>query len=317
MSAASPDDLVGTGTPPAPSGSQYRIRHEDHAAVITEIGATLRELHLAGSSVIEGFGAHEPSTAGRGQVLAPWPNRLEDGTYSFMGREGLAQLDEPEAHNAIHGLVRWTAWTPDVVSRDAIVLRCELRRQPAYPWDVDLRVTYALSDTGLRVATTVTNRSPDPAPFGLGFHPYLTVGTDTVDDVLLTIPGEELVVTDHRALPTGRENVAGGGLDFREPRQVGATRLDNAFTALRRDSAGRAAVRLERPDGRMAMSLWMDEGFRYVQVYTGDTVQPEGRRRRAIAIEPMTCPANALRTGTDLIRIEAGGTWRADWGITI
>jgi galactose mutarotase-like enzyme len=319
MSAASRDGLDAVRTAPAPgsSGFQYELRHGDHAAVITEIGATLRELNLAGSSVIDGFAAGEPSSAGRGQILAPWPNRLQDGMYSFMGREGRVELDEPEERNAIHGLVRWMAWTPEIVSRDAIVLRCELRRQPAYPWDVDLRVTYSLSDAGLRVATAVTNRSPDPAPFGLGFHPYLTVGTDTVDDMVLTIPARKRLVTDDRALPTGREDVSGTRLDFRESRPVGAAQLDTSFTDLRRDSAGRAVVRVARPDGEVAVALWMDEGFRYVQAYTGDAVLPERRRRRGIAIEPMTCPANALRTGTDLIRLEAGGTWRADWGITL
>ncbi len=29
-------------------------------------------------------------TGGRGQILAPWPNRLEDGTYEFAGRVGVA-----------------------------------------------------------------------------------------------------------------------------------------------------------------------------------------------------------------------------------
>ena len=50
--------------------------------------------------------------------------------------------------------------------------------------------------------------------------------------------------------------------------------------------------------------------------YTADTVEPAGRRRQSIAIEPMTCPPDALRSGTDLVRMEPGASWQATWGIT-
>ena len=307
---------MSTTSTPAPSGSQHEIRSGDHAAVVTEVGATLRELTLGGSRVVDGFEVNEPSSAGRGQVLAPWPNRLEDGRYTFLGREGRAEVNEPERGNAIHGLVRWQPWMLDLKTGDSVVMRHEVREQPAYPWDLDLRVTYVLSSRGLRVTTEATNRSSEPAPFGIGFHPYLAAGTETVDDALLTIPAGQRLLTDERALPTGREAVSDTSFDFRRPRAVGATRLDTAFTDLDRDAAGRAVIRLEGPDGP-GISVWMDEGFGYVQVYTGDTLEPPDRRRRGIAIEPMTCPPNALRTGTDLIRLEPGASWRADWGINV
>jgi galactose mutarotase-like enzyme len=51
------------------------------------------------------------SSSGRGQVLIPWPNRLQDGRYEFDGRRHQLPLNEPEHRNAIHGLVRWANWT--------------------------------------------------------------------------------------------------------------------------------------------------------------------------------------------------------------
>jgi aldose 1-epimerase len=81
--------------------------------------------------------------------------------------------------------------------------------------------------------------------------------------------------------------------------------------------AGRTSIRLERPDGERAVEVWMDEDYRYVMVYTGDTLEPASRRRQGIAIEPMTCPPNAFRTGTDVIRLEPLASWSADWGITV
>jgi aldose 1-epimerase len=298
-----------------PSGTQHEIGSGDARAVIAEVGATLRSFQVDGVDVIDGFSEHEPPSAGRGQVLAPWPNRLEDGTYSFEGREGRAELDEPARGNAIHGLVRWLPWTVGLGTSDSIVLRCTLEAQPAYPWDLDLEVGYTLSRNGLRVTTQATNRSRESAPFGIGFHPYVTVGTERVNDAHLTIPAAQRLVTDDRALPTGRKHVSGTDLDFTGPRPIGSTEMDTAFTDLRRDAAGRTSIRLERRDGDRAVEVWMDDDYRYVMVYTGDTLEPESRRRKGIAIEPMTCPPNAFRTGTDVIRLEPFGSWSADWGI--
>ena len=63
-------------------------------------------------------------------------------------------------------------------------------------------------------------------------------------------------------------------------------------------------------------TLWLDESYRYVMAFTGDTLDPE-RRRRAIALEPMTCPPDALRSGTDLIRLAPGTTWTGRWGLSV
>jgi aldose 1-epimerase len=61
--------------------------------------------------------------------------------------------------------------------------------------------------------------------------------------------------------------------------------------------------------------LWADASFRYLMVYTGDTIEAVPRRRRAIAIEPMTCPPNALRSGIDLLTVEPGQVVEGRWGL--
>ena len=94
----------------APSGLQHDISLGNQRAVVTEVGATLRSYAVNGVDVLDGFDAGEMSSAGRGQILAPWPNRLEDGRYTRYGKEGRAALDEPERRNAIHGLARWLPW---------------------------------------------------------------------------------------------------------------------------------------------------------------------------------------------------------------
>jgi aldose 1-epimerase len=58
--------------------------------------------------------------------------------------------------------------------------------------------------------------------------------------------------------------------------------------------------------------LGVDKQWPWLQVYSGDTL-PEGQRRRSLAVEPMTCPANALATGTDLLVLEPSADWAGSW----
>ena len=132
--------MVRAGDFPAPSGAQYEIGPGSQRAVLTEVGATLRAYSVDGADVVDGFPITEQSTAGRGQVLAPWPNRLRDGRYRFGTREGRAALDEPDQGNALHGLVRWLPWEPVSHTESSVRFRCVLRPQPGYPWCLELQV---------------------------------------------------------------------------------------------------------------------------------------------------------------------------------
>jgi aldose 1-epimerase len=302
--------------PHPPSGEQHEIRHGDQVVVVAEVGATLRTYSAGGVDVVDSFSVDEPSSAGRGQVLAPWPNRLDGGRYSFGGRQGSAAIDEPELGNAIHGLVRWLPWLLGSKTDDTVALECVLHPQPAYPWRIELGLEYRLVADGLEVVARAANASREAAPFGTGFHPYVTMGTP-VDDVRLTIPASRMLTTDDRALPVGEEDVAETEFDFTSGRPVGDTRLDTCFTGLARGSDGRARARLESNDGERGVEIWANEAFGYVQAYTGDTLEPASRRRQAIAIEPMTCPPNAFASGIDVIRLEPGASWSGAWGIEL
>jgi aldose 1-epimerase len=299
--------------PHPPSGEQHAIRHGDQVAVVTEVGATLRSFGAGGVDIVDGFDVGEPSPAGRGQVLAPWPNRLDGGRYTFGGREGSAAIDEPELGNAIHGLVRWLPWGLRSRTEEAVALDCVLHPQPAYPWRLELGLEYRLGPDGLAISVRATNASAEPAPFGIGFHPYLSLGIP-VDDVRLTIPASRKLITDERALPVGEEQVDGSSFDFRTTRTVGSTQLDTCFASLVRESDGRVRAQVEG-EGRV-LELWADASFRYLQAYTGDTLEPASRRRQGVAVEPMTCPPNAFASGVDVIRLEPNAAWSGTWGIS-
>jgi aldose 1-epimerase len=307
-------DTAPSGPLP-PSGRQHVIGHGTSELVVTEVGATLRSYTVDGTPLVDGFGESELCSDGRGQVLAPWPNRLGDGRYHFGDRQGRAAWDEPQRRNAIHGLVRWMAWELRGHAQNSVTLGCLLEPQPAYPWRISLEVEYHLGRGGLTVRTTACNVDEAPAPFGIGFHPYLMVGTPAIDEARLRLVADWFLRSDDRGLPVGQERVAGSELDFRVARPIGPTRLDTAFAQLARDDGGIARVELRHPEGQRGLELWMDRSFGYVMVYSGDTVALP-RRRGALAVEPMTCPPDALRSGTDLVTLAPGATWSGTWGIT-
>jgi galactose mutarotase-like enzyme len=300
----------------SPTGRQWTIGHGRQQAVVTEIGATLRKYEVDGRPIVDGFADDEWSHSGRGQVLAPWPNRLGDGRYEYGGLAAQAALDEPDRGNAIHGLVRWLPWQAEAHAQNVVVLRCELRPTPGYPFCLGLRIEYRLGREGLSVTTTASNEGTQTLPFGLGFHPYLTAGTDTVDTSMLQLPGRSRLVLDDRGLPTGEvQPVAGTEYDFALGRAIGPTRMDTAFTDLRREPDGRAWACLSGPAGEGGVNLFVDDRFTHLMIYTGDTLPSAARRRRSVAIEPMSCGPDAFRSGRSLVVLEPGQQWDATWGL--
>ena len=290
----------------ASSGEQVELARGDQETVVVGVGGGLRLYSARGKAVLDGYGRDEICPSGRGQLLLPWPNRIEDGSYEFGGESHQLALDEPGRQNAIHGLTRWAEWTVAEQEPERAVLEHTLHPRPGYPFALALRVEYALAEDGLTVRMEATNIGSRPCPYGAGAHPYLAVEAERVDEVELWVPAETVLESDDRGLPVGKAPVE-GELDFREPRRIGSTVLDHCFTGLERGADGRARARVG------ATTLWVDESWPYLMVFTGDPLPDVSRR--SVAVEPMTCPPNAFRTGESLVVLEPGETHRGSWGI--
>ena len=295
-----------------PSGEQIAIAHGDQRAVITEVGATLRTYAKGGVAVIEGFDGEEVPTGARGQVLYPWPNRIGDGEWTFSDRVAHPTVDDVEHATAIHGLVRWRPFRIDSVNQNRCVLTVLLHPTPDYPFLSEISLAYHLGSLGLTVTTTVTNRDDVPIPFGVGFHPYLAVTTPTIEGSQLEVPAKGFIAVNARQLPTGEIlPLAGNQLDFSTMKSINGHDLDVTYTELVRDDTGMSSVVVVDGTGG-EVELSVDRNFPYLQVFTGDTLE-KGRRRTAIAIEPMTCPPDALRSGKDIVILEPGRQWTGSW----
>jgi aldose 1-epimerase len=187
-----------------------------------------------------------------------------------------------------------------------------LHPTPDYPFLSEISVAYHLGSLGLTVTTTVTNRDVVPIPFGVGFHPYLAVTTPTIEGAQLDVPAKGFIAVNARKLPTGQIlPLAGSALDFSTMKSISGHDLDVTYTELLRDDMGLASVVVIDSTGG-EVEVTVDRNFPYLQVFTGDTLE-KGRRRTAIAVEPMTCPPDALRSGKDIVVLEPGQHWAGSW----
>lgn len=289
------------------TGKQYTITAGSHEATIIEVGAGLRRYTADGAEVTFAYGEDELPPWACGSVLVPWPNRLRDGRYRFQGHDYQVPITEPATNSANHGLARWVRWR--LVGREdaSVTLACEIVPQPGWPFELDVFVTYSVDpDLGLSVTAGARNRGQGAVPFGMGFHPYLSPRGARIDDLVLTVPAAQHLLVDDQQIPVGAEPVDGTPYDFRTGRKLGEQRLDDGFAAV--ESPG--VVEVRGPNG--GARLHYDESFKFLQVFTKDDV---AGGRPGLAVEPMTCPANALNSGQGLVVLEPGESWSGLWGI--
>lgn len=291
------------------SGTAYEIVHlhrdPDVRAVVHEVGAVLAGVAIGGLARTEPHPPTRRPPKGSGAVLAPWPNRVRDGRWTHDGSPQQLALTEPAAGNAIHGLLRHVPWTPVDVGVGHVTLVAVATVQPGWPQPVRVAVTYAVGPEGLRVTTTATNLGDGPVPFGLGSHPYLRVGDTPADDLRLTLAARTRIPLRDQ-LPDGAP----------QPAEVVALPLrgqdlDDAFADCTPGDDGLVRHRVVAPDGT-GTELWAEPAFGWVQVYTPSDFPGRGR---AVAVEPMTCPPDALNSDDGLAHLAPGESWTGTWGL--
>lgn len=319
-------------------------------AVISPLGASLKTYTVAGRPVVVEMNAFD------GAVLAPWPNRIADGRYDFNSQHHQLPITEPARQTALHGLVADAEWTVAERTASSARLETDLSAEDGYPYLLALSITYSLAADELLIVAHARNVGSDPAPFGLGFHPWFSPGGERVNQAQLSLDAQTWFETDDRLIPTRNRRFEESSLtppanasdcgdsadlknkDFRALHPINETVLDDAFGVRSENHLdtsqplpqadisqahtdgwsrvdGWSQARLKGADGREIV-ISMDQNFHVWQVCTGDELT-EGRARKAIAIEPMTCPPNAFAAGEGYEVIEPGAEFSAVWSIVL
>ncbi|WP_051441687.1 aldose 1-epimerase family protein [Arthrobacter sp. H14] len=293
------------------TGRQYGISRGDARAVIAELAGAIRSFQRGGIDLTETYPDDRIPPAGSGIMLAPWPNRIQDGRWTLDGATQQLDITEVARNNAIHGLLRNAGYQLLDRTDTSVQLAATIFPQHGYPFKVEHRVHYEIDeDLSLTVTQELINSSPARAPFALGAHPCFKIGDVPTKDLTLTVNAETRLLTNDQQIPQGTEP-ASGGFDLRSGRRVGELDLDTAYTDLD-FTDGKVRHTLSADDGR-SVSLWASGAFQYTQVFVTDQFPGV---EKAVAMEPMTAPANAFNSGEGLRWLEPGESFSASWGIS-
>jgi aldose 1-epimerase len=273
-------------------------------------GGGIRRLAVDDWDLVDSYPSGDVVPGWPGAVLVPWPNRVRDGRWSWRGRDQQLDVHSPDQPNAMHGLVAWQPWTELHRTATTATVGTVVEAHPGYPFRLAVALDYVLAAGRLAVTVRVRNLGSEAAPVGVGMHPYLHVGADEdggIGEAELTVPARTALETDG-GLPTGEARPFDGDVG-----PIGERAFDTPLTDLQRDGDGWARLRLRGSRGEL--ELGVDRSWPWLQIFTGDGL-PEGRRRRSLAVEPMTCPPNALADDRDLVVVEPGGEWAGTWALT-
>jgi aldose 1-epimerase len=259
-------------------------------------------------------------------IMAPFAGRIADARYRFDGQLQDLQPGVVGSERASrHGFVRGVDFDVSALNADDDGARVTLgsaaiRPQPGYPHAIDLAVTFSLDAGGLTLEARMRNVGSDAAPCFFGWHPYFRLAPSLVDGWQLQIPAQTLIRTDASliALPGAAAYVPlddAPALDFREPRAIGDSILDQGYTDMEADTDGRIRTRLRDPSSGLGIAVWQERGV--MHAFTADTASRDARR--AIALEPMECMADAFNRPecAQAIRLEPGAERSFRCGVEI
>lgn len=211
--------------------------------------------------------------------LVPYANRIDHGRFRFEGRDfdvGATPGFEP---HALHGLGWLSPWTVSRTDAADAVLTFNHAAGPGWPWAFEAEQRFALSERGLRIDLTLTNRDAHTAPAGVGLHPYF----HRPADARLTVPAPQVWLSDDTLIP--RELAKAEALfDWSDsPLVADAPFVDNAY------EGWTGEARLASPKGVVTLSA---PGVSRAHVYA-----PQGAD--FVCIEPVSHRPDALNAPTD------------------
>jgi aldose 1-epimerase len=259
------------------------------------------------TNIIEGYDSEVPLKKWidknyRGTLLFPFPNRLKNGLYTFNGKMFQFPINDCcNRNNAVHGFVAAKSFTITKKSTTSNYAMIELSYKyngeyGYYPFPFDIKIIYKLTRNSLEVTASVENTGNTDAPFGLGWHPYITTGT-TIDKCLFKLPKHHILLNDENMIPTGKV-VEPHSFLVSEPFE--ATSLDTGIELLEKNKEN--VITIIDPIKEIELTFNLGQymgGFQYVQLYT----PPE---RQSIAIEPQTCAPDMFNNKKGMLVAKPG-----------
>ncbi len=303
--------------------NEIQLGYQGQILTLNPVGGGIKKYFIKKdgrkTNLIYGYERDKEKAGSMGDILFPWPGRVENCRYNFGGTSYILSGARVKDGHANHGFVKAVPWQIVDRSENSAGLRFILTKAEygpkGFPFDLSITVSYKLDDSGLTCVTEVLNNGDTPAPFGLGFHPYYAPGFSKVEDMSLQIAAKKLVEFDTGLKPTGRLLKPMGGLDFSRRRKIGRQVIDNCYTDL---DFNEGVCKTLLSDGQgTEIAIWQDKNYPYLQVYSADTIGPE-HLRKGLALEPQTCTGYAFNLPEmGLIVLKPDEQFKGKWGIQL
>lgn len=261
-----------------------------------------------------------------GAMLAPFANRIDNGTYSFAGSTHHLPRNEEARGHAIHGFLSSKSLKviASVATNDSasLTLTHHFGDDPGFPFRLSINITYVLNSTGLSINTFVRNDDGRglSAPFYHGWHPYFKVYPDvSATKVILDRscteyrhvemwPGDTLIPS-HSTAPWASFN----GVDAIGGTRDAPTYFDDAFKATEAPAVC-PILRTEIRDAHGAAVLWQDSSYRFIQVFTGSkSIWGD----EAVACEPQSAKTDAFNNHEHLSILNDGESFSGSFGVYV
>lgn len=273
-------------------------------SIVPDAGATVLSIQFNGKNILDGYETPEELEEGKwgkSSVLFPFPNRLNDGKYTWNNTAYQFPINNESTGNAIHGFVRHESFevTEVLLTQNSASIRCMYEYEgdkPYYPFPFLLQLEFTISDDGrFTVTVDVDNLGETTMPFGFGWHPYFRLA-ENAGAHALGLPDCARVEISDRMIPTGVKTPFD---DYTDRKEVGDTFLDNCF--IHTGNAEDPELVLEGEAGVVTVQAPANQ-FPFFQVFTPP-------HRESIALEPMTCNIDVLNNHEGLTALGSHDRW--------
>jgi aldose 1-epimerase len=294
----------------------------EYVGIIPDYGAALNSLVLRKGDrlydLIDGSNTYEElmedgTNMCKGMVLFPFPNRITDGKYTFEGVEHQLDVHANHFNNAIHGLVVKSKFKVRKFEADDNMASLEIfydetGQSKGYPFKSRLSIIFTLTDRSELVCKCIVESKDDKnLPVGVGWHPYFKA-LDKVDALELKISSDKIFEVDGEMIPTEKFLT---DTTFNSSKFIADKQMDTCYVLP--EKTGVSTVEITDTKNNAVLKIWQETGkdkYNFSQFYI-----PKGRN--SIAVEPMTCAANAFNNGIGLTVLKPGEKTEFDFGVKL
>lgn len=264
--------------------------------ICPKMGGSVQHLVLNDKTIIEQSKRKKTHQDYFSSVLFPFVNRVENGTFSFDGKQYDLPINEMDKGHALHGFVYDKPFvvTDYDCKKDSAWVSLRFSEKTSHkglPFDYAIELKYTITQFELSLKVKVENIGFQSFPFGLGWHPYFY--TKSKENRKIQMNSDQKLTFTNRMIPSS--------FDRLETSQIS---IDKHFDDCFHLRNGSVSFTKEN----YGFKLTSTAETNYLQIYT----PPENT---SVAIEMMTSPPNSFNNNRGILVLAPQDHYELEWGI--